>query len=79
MNMTPTYDALIMTFLIDTLKFTKIDLANLSCYSTIFYILALYLYQIYLKKVSSKIILLGTNFLLCFTNIIFMLVVLGYS
>ena len=44
MNMTPTYDALITAFLTDTLKFSKIDLANLSCYSTVFYILALYLY-----------------------------------
>lgn len=44
MNMTPTYDALVTAFLTDVLKFTKIDLANLSCYSTVFYILALYLY-----------------------------------
>ncbi len=28
---------------------------------------------------SAKVILLGTNFLLCITNIVFMLVVLGYS
>jgi hypothetical protein len=44
MNMTPSYDALITAFLTDTLKFDKTDLANLSCFSTVFYILALYLY-----------------------------------
>jgi hypothetical protein len=42
--MTPTYDALVTAFLTDTLKFNKVDLSNLTCCSTIFYILALYLY-----------------------------------
>lgn len=43
-NITPSYEALITSYMIDYLKMSLIDMADLSTYNTIFYLFALYLY-----------------------------------
>lgn len=57
------------------LNFSKVDLANLNTVGTLFYLLALFLYQVYLKRFSSRSIFITTNITQTLLNIVFMLVV----
>lgn len=77
-NMTPNFDALYTFYLKDYLKFTPEDIANCSATATICYIIGLLLYYYKLKNVNPKIFYVGTNFLLWFVNVSFLLVVLHY-
>ena len=43
-NITPSYEALITSYMLDALKMTFKDLSNLSTFNTIFYLFALFLY-----------------------------------
>jgi len=77
-NMTPNFDALYTFYLKDYLKFSPTDIANCSATSTICYIIGLLLYSYKLKNVNPKMFYVGTNFLLWFINVSFLLVVLHY-
>lgn len=44
MTLTPSYDALMTIFFMKKLSFSQIDLANLTTFGTMFYMLALLLY-----------------------------------
>lgn len=74
MTLTPSYDALMSLYFIKRLSFSQIDLANLATIGTLFYLMALLLYQTYLKRFSSRAIFILTNFLQAFLNYLFMLV-----
>lgn len=49
-NFTPSYDAVITSYLTDNLHMNKRDLANLHTVGSVFYVLALVVYQTYFKN-----------------------------
>ena len=75
MTMTPSYDALMTIYFIKKLGFSQVDLANLTTIGTLFYMLALILYQVYLKRFSGRMIFLLTNYMQCALSFVFMMVV----
>lgn len=75
MTLTPSYEAIMTLFFIKKLSFSQIDLANLATVGTLFYIMALLLYQTYLKNYSSRAIFILTNFLQSILSFVFMLVI----
>lgn len=76
-NFTPSYDAITTSYMIDSLNLTKTDLADLHTVGSVFYVLALMLYQVYFKKCNAQNLYILTNFMLWFINVSFMLIVQG--
>lgn len=76
-NLTPSYDAVTTSFMMDKLKLTRSDMADLTTIGSIFYVIALFLYQYYFKNFHAQTLFTVTNFLLWIINVSFMLIVLG--
>ena len=76
-HLTPSYDSITMFYLMDTLKFTTQDLADLSSCSLLMFILALIWYSNSLYKLKPERIFMGTNFILWGINVSFLLIVFG--
>lgn len=49
-NITPSYDAVTNSYMMDKLKLTKADMSDLWTIGSVFYVVALFLYQTYFKN-----------------------------
>lgn len=76
-NICPNFDSMTNYFLLEELKFTSEDLADLGSASTIAYIIGLIFYYKFLVDYSPRKLFLGSNILLLFGSITFLSIVLN--
>lgn len=76
-NLSPNFDVMFTFFMTDYLKFTTSDLADFSTFSTVCYVVGLYVYSNFLLDIKPKSFFVVTNFILWTINVSFLFVVLG--
>ncbi len=76
-NLTPGYEALIQAYLLKTLKLSLTDLSDINTVGCLFFLLALFIYNQYLKHINSQTLYTVTNFFLWIVNLSFLLVIFG--
>lgn len=74
-NAAPSFEVLSTFYLIDILKFSTSELANLSTFTTVCYLIGLIAYSQFFKSVNPKHFYLSTNFVYLTIRALFLLVV----
>lgn len=74
-NAAPSFEVLSTFYLIDVLKFSTSELANLSTFTTVCYLIGLTAYSQFFKHVNPKNFYLSTNFVYLTIRALFLLVV----
>lgn len=76
LNITPAFDTLTIFYFTEILNFSVTDLSDFNTLGTLCYLLALIVYSLYFKKTNPKKFFVGTNLLLWFVNVSFLMVVM---
>lgn len=74
-HISPGFESLTTAYLQQKLKFSLTDLSDIQTFSSIFFLLALLLYQTHLRHINPQTLYTITNFFLWMINISFLLVI----
>ncbi len=76
-NITPSFESLIQAYLLEKLQLSFKDISVIHTCANTFFLLALFIYQRYLKHINPQTLYTITNFFLWIVNISFLLVIFG--